>query len=418
MSGKELQDKMKGIETFTNRLVTQAQISSMHRQKKMLEGTKDMTKMITSSVRRQDRGFNTVVLSQNDILRALESQDRKIKSIAKQQSWVLNQCMELLKANPKSMLESGPIIHYQGSGIASKGHGNAPNQKSSAVRAVQETKSNKERFDDLLRQLNVDEQVDVVADDLSIQSTLIHTMSLASQDRAVALMISPWLQSWLVNPSSSLLHINGNMFSNEHEACQSPLSYVCAKFVHSIQAKYQQPQGRDSGPVFTVCWFCGQHTDMRSDYDAHPTGMLNNLLSQLIHQLSSSVLQSEPMSVSLPAGDPQLSDLCNVFVQLVTALPIGTIIFCVIDGISYYEDSGRQAECIEVLSMLTTLTRHCQGVMNGPLIKLLVTAPLRSRHAHDFFEAEEIFDMDERYPAQGGFSALQWDLGVGGVISQ
>lgn len=155
---------------------------------------------------------------------------------------------------------------------------------------------------------------------------------------------------------------------------------------------------------------------MRTDYDAHPKGMLNNLLSQLISQILSSFPPLKLTQYHQPNVDPQLSGYCDLFAQLVKALPTDTILFCIIDGISYYEDSSRQAECTEVLSMLTTLTGRSQDATNGPLIKLLTTCPLRSHIMHHFFQPEEIYNMDEHYPSNGGFTALQWDVGVGEVI--
>ena len=67
--------------------------------------------------------------------------------------------------------------------------------------------------------------------------------------------------------------------------------------------------------------------------------------------------------------------------------------------------------------MLADLTRQSQDIADGPLIKLLVTAPIRSHHVQDLFAAEEVMDRDQYYPPNGGFHALQWDLGVGGVLN-
>ena len=146
--------------------------------------------------------------------------------------------------------------------------------------------------------------------------------------------------------------------------------------------------------------------------------MLNNLLSQLINQILTSNLRPKLVDHCLSEADPQVSELCDLFIQLAEALPTGTILFCIVDGISYYEDAERRAECSEVLSMLTSLSRRNHSATIGPLIKLLVTAPLRSHFAYQLFEEEEILNMDENYPSNGGFSALQWDVGMGKVLDQ
>ena len=401
MSGKELQDKIKDIEVNTNRLANQASITSMQRQKISVHGMQDLTKMTIISARSQDRGFNTMALSQTDHNRRLQSVES-----------TLNQFLNLLKASLRPAAEFVP--ERLESGIADKRPVTALGRAPSPSAALEQHRI-RQQLNGLLSKICVDQQADVVATDISIHLNLVYTLSLASQDRVVAFIMSPRLQTWLTSPSSSILHVNGQMFSNEHEARQSPLSYFCAKFIDSILVRHQV-SGKEIGcPIIAVCWFCGQHTNTRTDYDAHPQGMLNNLLAELIHQVIRSVPHPESMDFRLPKVDPQLSELCDLFVQLAEALPTDTILFCIIDGISYYEDTDRQIECTEVLSMLTNLTRRA---VSGPLIKLLVTAPLRSHRVHELLEAGELLNMDEYYPSNGGFSALQWDVGVGWAIDQ
>ena len=155
---------------------------------------------------------------------------------------------------------------------------------------------------------------------------------------------------------------------------------------------------------------------MRVDPDAHPPGLLNNLLSQILHQFFENSLEATIEDLVSPNPEPQLSDFCHVFVQLVNALPTGTILFCVIDGISYYEDADRRDECMDVLTMLVDLTAQSQDLTDGPLIKLLITAPLRSHYVQRLFEDEAIMNMDEKYAPNGGFTAMQWDFGVGSLL--
>lgn len=392
MSGKELQDKIKDIEIYASRFAKQASINSMRRQK-------DTHELLISSARRQARDSEIIARSQTDISKKFET---------------LNQCLHLLMANPIFVTGVVSSIEYLGSDIAGNRQLNAPSRSPSPSAALEPQKL-RQQLNGLLSKLCVDHQTDVVATDIFNQLNLVYTLSLASQDRVAASITSPHLQTWLTSPSSSILHVNGQMFSNEHEARQSPLSFFCAKLVDSILVRYQSSEGKIGNPVIAICWFCGQHTNMRTDYNADPQGMLNNLLAQLIHQMIRSIPHPKGMDYRLSAIDPELSELCDLFVQLVEALPTDTILFCMIDGVSYYEDTERQIECAEVLSMLTNLTRRA---VNGPLIKLLVTAPLRSHCAHEFFEAGEVLNMDEYYPSNGGFSALQWDVGVGWAIDQ
>lgn len=238
MSGKELQDKIKDIEIYATRLAKQASINSMQRQE-------DTHELMISSARRQDRGFDSIARSQNDVSRMTESQ-----------SETLNQILSLLMANPNFGIGVVSRIEYLGSDIAGSRHVNAL-RRSPSPGAALEPPQVQQQLNDLLSRIGVDQQVDVVATDISLQLNLVYTLSLASQDRLAAFITSPRLQTWLTSPSSSILHVNGQMFLNQHEARQSPLSFFCAKLVDNILVRYQSSQGKIGNPTVAICWFCG-----------------------------------------------------------------------------------------------------------------------------------------------------------------
>ena len=275
---------------------------------------------------------------------------------------------------------------------------------------------NRQHLRVLLGKLDFDQQADVAHNDTVQQLRLINILSRESQDRAVALMYSPQFHTWLTSTTSSVLHINGQMFFSEYEARQSPLSYTCAKFIDSVLAQARHPPTSTSNPIVVLRWFCGEHTNVRNDYDAHPPGMLNNLLAQLILQLLNLGTDSTLGSLPSLGHNTTLSDLCGLFVKLTRSLPLGTRLFCMLDGVSYYEDAQRRKELEEVLLMLKTLTRQTYEARGPPLIKILTTAPLRFSLASRVFGKDEVFNMTERYPPNGGFTPMQWDTGIGRVI--
>lgn len=407
LSGQDLLDKIKNIEICADQLASQANIVSMQRQDLMFNGTKDLAHMMISSSRSQDRGFNTIRLGQHDLHEKLQSYDRNL-SLVKE---TLNQCLSFLKSPPVRPATATSSRDYLESGDSKRESGNQQSLLPFPGMALGRAENRKQLLT-LLKHLGNDEDDDVRTRDMSAQLNLIYRLSHPSQDRAVALILSSRLQRWLTDTSSCALLINGQMFSTEHETRQSPLSYFCAKLIDGILSQDQQDI---SNPVFSVCWFCGQHTDVRADVDAHPPGMLSNLLSQLIHQLMQSSVSTTLQDFALSDQHLQLSDLCFLFSQVAGSLPNGTVLFCILDGISYYEDADRRDECMEVFSTLTSLTRQSRTEPDRPLLKLLVTAPLRSHHVQSLFEADEVMNMDEHYPPNGGFSALQWDLSIGGA---
>ena len=397
----------------------------MQNQKRLLDGGKDLTKLVVTSARKQDRGFTTVVLHQNDMIEELQSQKQQIQSqriLLEGQVNLLNQVLNQLKATPAQIVEPHPRITYLECEDSTDGY-QTPRGRSPSPGASWAHERSRQRLGDLLKIFQADGEVDAAASDSSILLDIVHTLSSGSQDRAVSLITSPVMQAWMMGTVSLPLLVNGHMFSSDGETRQSPLSYFCAKLVDSILPVSTSSRLLKNRTVFAVRWFCGQHTNPydygpgATDYDAHPPGMLGNIVAQLIVQLLECSSLPQLDHLSLPRKDLELYELCEVFTLLVRALPRGSVLFIVIDGISYYEDEERREECMQVLSMLTELARGNPGSTNGCLIKMLVTAPLRSHYVQDLFEDFEILDLDEYIPPNGGFTALQWDMGVGRVIA-
>ena len=146
--------------------------------------------------------------------------------------------------------------------------------------------------------------------------------------------------------------------------------------------------------------------------------MLSNMLGQLAEQLFRCPLVPQLGYLPKPKEYPPLSTLCSLFTVLVGSLPRGSILYIVVDGISYYEDKSRLAECMEVLSTITEMARGVPGdTDNECLVKLLVTAPLRSHHVEDLFADPETLNLDEYIERNDGYTESMWNMGIGRVIS-
>lgn len=283
----------------------------------------------------------------------------------------------------------------------------------------------------LYNTLDIDQDRDIVAEDVSNLLRLAGTLSRASQDRSVALMQSPHLQDWVTCTTSSVLHVNGHVFSSASgEQRQSPLSFVCAKLVDVLVPKTGIKLAKGDSTVLAVCWFCAQHTNCSqregADYDAHPTGMMNNLVSQLLIQLcsldqidldlelkTSTFLPSFLNSSSGPnqeSGSTTIKNLIQVFRELVYLLPERTVLFCILDSISNYEDEDRVEELCEVISTLTDLATQIEG---DRIFKLLTTSPVRIHEVSALFYEDETYDMQARLPPNGGFTAMKWENTLG-----
>lgn len=151
------------------------------------------------------------------------------------------------------------------------------------------------------------------------------------------------------------------------------------------------------------------------DY-ASPAGILISILSRLIHQIVESPAPVTLTDVSILDKLVREEDLSCMFERLVGVLPAGTVLFCVLDGLSYYEAKKRGKDCMDLLTMLARLTRRRPETIHGPMVKLLVTAPLGTYAIHEFFGEEQKLNLDPYYTSHGGFSAKYWDVRMGGAI--
>ena len=145
--------------------------------------------------------------------------------------------------------------------------------------------------------------------------------------------------------------------------------------------------------------------------------MLGNMLGQLAGQLLRCPLVPQLGYLPMTEENPPLSTLCRLFTVLVRSLPRGSILFIVIDGISYYEDEARREECIEALSTITELVRGAPGDTDDErLVKLLVTAPLRSHHVQKLFAGTETLNLNEHIQWDDGYTESLWNVRIGRVI--
>ena len=253
----------------------------MQNQKRILEGGKDLTRLVVGSTRKQDRGFTTVVLRQDDLMAAFRSQEERIQG----QAILLNQMLNTLKATSlRTFHESPSITHLECEHSIDSYQ--TPRGRSPSPGASQQQEASRQRLSDLFKAL--DFVANTAAKDASALQHIVGNLSSGSQDRAVALITSPVMQKWLTSTVSLPLVVNGHMYSSEEEIRQSPLSFVCAKLIDSIPPRTSaQPAG--SRGIFAVQWFCGQHTNFHdygpdlSDYDAHPPV---RHFSELFHALS------------------------------------------------------------------------------------------------------------------------------------
>ena len=201
-------------------------------------------------------------------------------------------------------------------------------------------------------------------------------ISPASQSRAQWLMRTSMFQTWLTSGRAQSLLVEGNVTAEALDRISS-MSVCCAMLVNSLA---------EVEPAFTVHFYCGLHT-ASNDSTSGPGGLIRSLITQL---LSFSISFDLTFIKSRKHRDQlsrhELDHLCVLFQSLVKQLPIDTVLFCVIDGVSLYEKYEWQQDTCFVIRKLREMVEDDDL---GAVFKLLVTSPCTTRYVKGQLAAED-----------------------------
>lgn len=225
---------------------------------------------------------------------------------------------------------------------------------------------------------------------LDLESCLrsVGSMKRPEQDRAVWAMKSVALHIFVTEIASGVLILNNN---GRNTRTKSPMTFVCARLVNSLRAM---------PTIITLHFFCGQHIDA-DDAEGSPLGMMRSLLAQLLVQYPDFEISKEDLAgLTHNNIDPILA----LFSKLISQIPYPVMVFCIIDGITLYEDPDNVEDTIQVTEDLTTLTAK----KGGCAFKLLLTSSTRIRDPPAMVEEEFILTVPRNLPPQGGFTAGKW----------
>lgn len=160
----------------------------------------------------------------------------------------------------------------------------------------------------------------------------------------------------------------------------------------------------------SLAFFCGEHLQ-KDDPDSGPDGMMRSLLAQLLLAYSDFDLRTVRRLQHLDFDD--VKDLCDVFDLLIDQLPHYVVVFCVVDAISFYEDTA--AVCDEAGVVVQTLVDVVERTReSGCAFKLLLMSPWNSRVFYRYMQDQEgdVLWVPAKVPAQGGFTAMKWSATV------
>ncbi|KAI0105435.1 hypothetical protein GGR51DRAFT_188275 [Nemania sp. FL0031] len=216
------------------------------------------------------------------------------------------------------------------------------------------------------------------------------------QDRTEQVMKSPQLREWLVQANSKELLIHGN----SEPLPISPISLFCAMLLQNLRGVER---------FKSTAFFCGCHP--YNDYGGART-LIMSLLAQLLQQqrFDLSFIDHE---TAYRMDDGDIQAFCYVFGQLVGQVKRTETVFCIIDGINFYERNGEEPlqEMAYVLRFLLDLTER-----KGLVYKILVTSPSSTEDVRQAIRDEDYLALPEQAANTLGFSnerfQRQWEEGL------
>lgn len=226
----------------------------------------------------------------------------------------------------------------------------------------------------------------------------------AFSDKAIAqaayLSETRQFREWLQGFGSPHLLVDGHC-DNHTTRRTSPLSVFLASLIQSLLDRLSQPASFQSSPEIVLYFFCGQHIEDGGPL-AGPQGLIRSLTTQLILSWPQQSPPPDvgflstllPGTVSSAEEDLEVGTVCHIFRAMLRQLPPSSTVYCIIDGISYFETSigGRSEDVCEVVDCLQSSSLN---TANGarPIVKILLASANRSIEVRELFSADSIVEL-------------------------
>ncbi|TQN67962.1 hypothetical protein CSHISOI_07486 [Colletotrichum shisoi] len=252
----------------------------------------------------------------------------------------------------------------------------------------------------LLRLLRYDGET--VQNDIASCLRLGHRLNERGKSKAAKLFRNDDFRAFMgQSQASTSLLVNGRDDLAAADGI-SPLSLATAELT-----RISQNEGSEYGQFFVIDFFCGEHRPRRSldpdtAWQSSAVGMIASLVGQLLSQTTDRGMglnlsfMNDSKWRKAERLEPKV--LCTVFGELVTQLPSGALVLCVVDGIAVYETQAMQPQTMLVMEKLVRLVGK---LANGPQIfKLLATSQNRALGVSQLFRGRtldlpETVDVDD-----------------------
>lgn len=223
---------------------------------------------------------------------------------------------------------------------------------------------------------------DISDSDLQEVKELGSTLSQRDKRKADQVLQMDIFTQWMrsLKPAKLLIH---GVFRGSRTV--SPLSLLTATLTETVRT--------DQIQFVSLVFFGGRHSDRDEDAFSGGEALIQSFIYQLLQQQPHMIISPSPWELDMERvrqGD--LQQLCQLLNLLIHRLPEEVTLFCLIDGMVYYE---RDEFIDETQYVLTELTRLVGDPTIQANVKLLVTSPWRTEMARQFFlEDHEILHME------------------------
>jgi hypothetical protein len=179
--------------------------------------------------------------------------------------------------------------------------------------------------------------------------------------------------SWLTERQSSLLLIEGYL-PNTTQAV-TPLSVFSSTLVSSLV---------NSPSSVVLFFFGGLHTKEDGTSYSGPSGLIRSLITQLLlnDKLPKPQLNLLTEDLIAVCKEENIKALCELFERLVLQVPSYTQVFCVLDGLAWYEQYPWTSDLDYIAAMFEHLAVQ-MGRIQMRALKVLVMFAGRSLELSD-----------------------------------
>ncbi|KAK5055419.1 hypothetical protein LTR84_013169 [Exophiala bonariae] len=190
---------------------------------------------------------------------------------------------------------------------------------------------------------------------------------------AQAVIAGPTFQGWVSADDSTEVFVEGGPALGFH-GCLASLSLMsCLVIEHS--------------PSLLIQFFCRRHVSSKDPIQG-PQGMMRSLTCQVLRFFD----QQVDLKFNFDPRDKEqleshnLQTLCSSFATVVKQLSPDLVLICVIDSIDCFERPAWVEDCKVVIKEIQDLLYEYE---NGPIFKLLVTSPRRSKGVGNLFRRQK-----------------------------